>query len=169
VQASKAFILQSATFLQSDFFPRIRTVVEPLSDEQVWWRPNDASNSIGNLLLHLDGNVTQWILGGVGGVSVMRDRPREFAERSLIPSAELLTHLHGTIEQAGDVLSRLDPALLLDTRTIQGNDVTILEAVYHVVEHFSMHTGQILMLAKMMTGKDLHLYMFPDGAARKAW
>lgn len=169
METGQAFIAHSSSLLQDEFFPRIRVVVERLSDEQIWWRPNDASNSIGNLLLHLDGNVTQWLIGGVGNNPVTRDRPKEFSERAIIPRSELLARMNATLDRVQTVFAKLDPAALHDRRVIQGNDVTVLEAIYHVVEHFSMHTGQILMLAKMQTATDLKLYEFPGGAAQKKW
>lgn len=164
-----SFIRQSTRFLRDDFLPRIRVAVETLTDEQVWWRPNEASNSIGNLMLHLSGNVSQWIVGGVGAQRVMRDRPREFAVRATIPKHELLATLASSVDEAVKVLDHIDPMTLNERRTIQGSDVTVLYAIYHVVEHFSMHTGQILMLAKMITGEDLKLYEFPDGIVKKRW
>ncbi len=169
MDTARFFITHSTQLLESDFLPRIRTVVETLTDEQVWWRPNEASNSIGNLILHLSGNVNQWIVGGVGKQSVIRDRDREFDERSPIPRAELLGKLERTVSQASGVLALLDPSMLAELREIQGNNVTVLEAIYHVVEHFSMHTGQILMLAKMISASDLRLYDFPGGTATKLW
>ncbi len=164
-----AFIALSSTFLRDEFLPRIRSAVERLTDDQVWWRPNKASNSIGNLMLHLSGNVTQWIVRGVGGQPVTRDRQREFNERTVIPRSELLATLSSAVESAVRVLDGLDPAALAERRVIQGMDVTVMHAVYHVVEHFSMHTGQILVLTKMLTAEDLKLYEFPGGVARKRW
>jgi uncharacterized damage-inducible protein DinB len=169
MDTNREFVLQSTTFLQRELLPRILAAVEHLTDEQIWWRPNDASNSIGNLILHLSGNVSQWIVGGVGNQHVHRERQKEFDERSLIPLRELLARLASTVEKAETVLTALDFATLSERRMIQGNDVTILYAIYHVVEHFSMHTGQILMLSKMIASKDLKLYEFPDGAAKKRW
>ena len=142
---------------------------EQLTDEQIWWRPNEASNSIGNLILHLTGNVTQWIIGGVGNQPVVRDRQKEFDERSVISGSELLAKLEQTLERVSEVLSELDASSLMESRKIQGNDVTVLQAIYHVVEHFSMHTGQILLLTKIITAEDLRLYEFPAGAAKKKW
>jgi uncharacterized damage-inducible protein DinB len=169
VDHGSAFIALSSTFLREEFLPRIRAAVERLTDDQVWWRPNEASNSIGNLMLHLSGNVTQWIVGGVGGQPVTRDRQREFDERTPIPRSELLAALSRAVESAVRILDELDPAVLAERRVIQGMDVTVMHAVYHVVEHFSMHTGQILMLTKMLTAEDLKLYDFPGGVARKRW
>lgn len=163
----KAFIEHSAELLQHEFFPRIRIAVEQLSDEQIWWRPNEASNSIGNLILHLAGNVSQWIIGGVGNRPVIRNRQEEFDERSMISGSKLLEKLERTLDDAKAVLSAFHSSALSERRTIQGNDVTVLQAIYHVVEHFSMHTGQVLLLTKLITAKDLPLYEFPDGVAKK--
>jgi len=138
--------------------PKIERCVEALSDEDVWWRANSESNSIGNLLLHLNGNVRQWILGGVGNVAVERDRQQEFDERSMIPRAELIEKLRHTIAEGDVMLANFDKAKLNERRQIQGRDVTALEAIYHVVEHFSMHAGQIFMLTKIRAARDMKLY-----------
>src|SRR5215472_18535356 len=86
------------------YLPRLRACVESLSDEQVWFRPNDASNSVGNLLLHLNGNVEQWIVAAFDQVADTRDRPAEFNERQIVPAAALLEALDGTMRRASDVL-----------------------------------------------------------------
>ncbi len=165
----RAFLALSARFLREEFLPRIRTALGHLTDDQVWWRPNEASNSIGNLVLHLCGNVSQWISGGVAGQPVTRNRQQEFEQRHTIPRQELLERLTTVVDSACSVLESLDPAMLHEHRTIQGMDVTVMYAIYHVVEHFSMHTGQILMLTKMITAEDLKLYEFPGGAAVRRW
>ncbi len=166
----KHFLDLSGDFLGKDFLARIERCVEQLTDEQVWWRPNEASNSIGNLMLHLCGNVRQWIVSGLGNATDVRRRQQEFDERGPLPRAELLRRLRDTVGEAARVLADSDPARLLEPRKIQGHDVTALEAVYHVVEHFSMHTGQIILLTKAQTGKDTGFYAAsPDGVARAAW
>ena len=165
----EAFLAKARELLASDYWPRIKRSLEILSDEQIWWRSHNQSNSIGNLILHLSGNARQWIVGGVGGANSVRDRPQEFAERSLIPREELIQGLRETLADVDAVLLRLDPATLLERRTIQGCDVTLLEAIFHVVEHFSMHTGQIILLAKMLTGRDLAFYDFSSGAPTPSW
>jgi uncharacterized damage-inducible protein DinB len=152
------FIDKSRNLLTSDYVPKIERCLDLLSDEDIWWRPNDASNSIGNLILHLCGNVTMWIVGGVGKLPFDRNRQLEFDERRQIPSAELLSRLKSVVARAEDVLKEVDAAELLSRRHIQGYDVNVLEAVYHVVEHFSMHTGQIILLSKTRVGQDLKLW-----------
>jgi uncharacterized damage-inducible protein DinB len=155
---SQVFLQKSSSLLVSDYLPKIERCLEHLSDDDVWSRPNEASNSIGNLLLHLRGNVTQWIIGGVGERAYERHRQQEFDERTHIPGRELLAKLRAVVEEAGEVIRGLDAAALLSKRRIQDYEVTVLEAVYHVVEHFGMHTGQIILLTKARTGEDLKLW-----------
>lgn len=166
---SEAFIAQARAYLTTDYLPKIERCLEKLSDDQVWWRPNPDSNSIGNLVLHLSGNARQWIVSGVGGGSDARDRAQEFAERSLIPRAELMKRLSQAVAEVDAVLAQLDLATLLEPRRIQDCDVSVLDAIFHVVEHFSMHTGQIVMMTKMMTGSDLRFYDFSGGVPEPSW
>jgi uncharacterized damage-inducible protein DinB len=162
--ASRAFIQKARELLKEEYLPKIERCVEKLTDEQVWWRPNAESNSVGNLLLHISGNARQWIVCGLGGAIDKRQRQTEFDERKIIPRDELLRILRTTIADVDDVLVRFDPAQLLDSYPIQGTEATALAAIFHVTEHFSMHTGQIIQLTKMLTAKDLHFYGF-DGVA----
>lgn len=152
--------------LVDQYWPRLRSCVESLSEEQVWWRPNEASNSVGNLVLHLNGNVRQWLVASFNRWEDSRNRPAEFAERELIPPAVLLQKLGATIEEASAVLSRLTGADLTSTFHIQGYTVTGLHAVYQVVEHFGMHYGQILYITKLVRGEDLRYYMELDKTGR---
>ena len=155
---SRLFLQKSRSLLTSEYPAKIERSVAPLSDENVWWRPNDASNSIGNLILHLNGNVGMWILSGVGRLAFERNRQLEFDERRPIPAAEMLAQLRTTLRRADDMVAGLDENELLSRRQIQGYDVTVLEAIYHVVEHFGMHTGQIILLSKAQAAQDLNLW-----------
>jgi uncharacterized damage-inducible protein DinB len=154
---ARMFIDKSRGLLTSDYVPKVGRCLEGLSDEDVWWRPNEASNSIGNLILHLCGNVRQWIIGSVGGREFERRRQEEFDERGPLPSGELWSRLKSVVDEADEVLAGLDAGALARREQIQGYDVSVLEAVYHVVEHFGMHTGQIIYLSKMRGGRDLAL------------
>jgi len=147
-------------------WPRLRGCVESLTHEQVWWRPNAASNSIGNLLLHLNGNVRQWLLTSFSGTEDSRNRPAEFKAQDGAPAVVLLEQLGATLKEASQVLARLTEADLLASYEIQGTQVTGLNAVYHVVEHFGMHYGQILYIAKNLCGKDLGFYKELDKTGR---
>jgi uncharacterized damage-inducible protein DinB len=158
---AQVFVIKSRALLMDDYLPRIERCLDHLSDEDVWWRPNDASNSIGNLILHLSGNVTQWLIGGVGRRPFERHRQQEFDERRQIPAPELFTRLKAVVEDAVEIISGLQAGDLLGRRQIQGYDVTALEAIYHVVEHFGMHTGQIILLSKARTGQDFGLWQPP--------
>jgi uncharacterized damage-inducible protein DinB len=166
---SKAFINRASEFLLDDYLPKIERCLEKLTDEQIWWRANEESNSIGNLILHLCGNARQWIICGVGSERDNRNRDAEFERRDPIPRTELLTLLRATLSEIETTLQALDPDALLDDRKIQGHDVDILEAIFHVTEHFSMHTGQIIMLTKMLTSSDLRFYGFEDDAPVERW
>jgi len=154
------FISRSRYHLTEDFLPKIERCLERLNDEQIWWRPNGQSNSIGNLLLHVSGNARQWIVCGVGAATDSRDRDAEFAQREIIARDDLHSLLKQTLADVDATLGQIDANQLLERRTIQGSDVSVLEAILHVVEHFSMHTGQIILLTKLLTATDLHFYDF---------
>jgi len=163
------FIARSRYHLIDDFLPKMERCLERLDDGQIWWRPNDQSNSIGNLVLHLCGNARQWIVCGVGGAVDSRNRDAEFAQREVVPRSELQALLKQTLNEVDATLLGYDANSLLERRTIQGSDVSTLEAILHVVEHFSMHTGQILMLTKMLTNSDLAFYKFEGTDAIAQW
>jgi Protein of unknown function (DUF1572) len=160
------FLEFSRVKLLEEYWPRLRSCVESLTDEQVWWRPNEASNSIGNLILHLNGNVRQWLVSSFNRLEDVRDRPAEFSERRSIPASALLEKLGGTMLEASEVLARLTEADLLATFHIQGYTVDGLQAVYQVVEHFGMHYGQILFITKLVRSKDLSFYRELDKTGR---
>ena len=157
-ETGQEFIVRSRDHLIDDFLPKIERCLESLTDDQIWWRPNEQSNSIGNLILHLCGNARQWIVCGVGGAADARNRDAEFAQRDGIGQADLHALLKQTLSDVDATLARLDANKLLELRTIQGLEGTVLAAILHVVEHFSMHAGQIVMLTKQLTAQDLHFY-----------
>jgi uncharacterized damage-inducible protein DinB len=161
-----AFLEFSRMKLMDEYWPRMRTCVESLTDEQLWWRPNEASNSVGNLLLHLNGNVYQWLVGSFNKSDDHRDRRSEFGAREGMSSEALLQQLDQTLQQASAVLSRLTEADLAATMHIQGYTVSGLHAVYHVVEHFGMHYGQIVYITKLVRGADLGFYRALDRTGR---
>jgi len=165
---SRAFIDQSRRLLTDSYLPRIERAVAGVSTEHVWGRANPQSNSIGNLMLHLNGNVRQWIISGLGGEEDVRTRQREFEARTGAEVSELLRELRATVEGADRVLANVNPSALLEGRRIQSYDVTVMQAIYAVVEHFSMHTGQIILLAKTVKG-DLGFYDLSDGEPRPTW
>ena len=168
-EVGHAFVSEARSLLLTDYLPKIEQCVALLSDEQIWWRANPESNSIGNLLLHLSGNVRQWIVVGLGGSVDQRDRDAEFAQREIITRDELLEGLRQTLNEVDATLATFDSDRLLERFTIQKSDVSALAAIFHVVEHFSMHTGQIIMLTKMFAAIDLEFYDFKEGKPIHAW
>ena len=149
--------------------PRIARCLNLLSEKEIWWRPNPASNSVGNMVLHLQGNVRQWIISGLGDQADHRDRDREFAERGTLSRRDLLAGMRKTVREADKTLSRLGEADLLQKYSIQGFNVTGLQAVCHVAEHFAFHSGQIIFVTKLKRGKDLKFTRLPkrSNASRK--
>jgi uncharacterized damage-inducible protein DinB len=140
--------LELSVHYLGEYLRKIRACVDALPEDRLWWRPNARSNSVGNLLLHLSGNLSQWALAGLGGVAYERHRDAEFAALEGGTRAELLERLARVVEGCQDAIRRLKPADLAARRVIQKHDVDGVEAVYHVVEHTSYHTGQIAWIAK---------------------
>jgi uncharacterized damage-inducible protein DinB len=137
---------------------RIEDCLGRLTDDQIWLRSHESQNSVGNLVLHLCGNVTQWILCGVGGQIDHRDRDSEFNARGGVSGADLAARLKQIIAEATDVIRELTPEQLVQPKSIQKYEVTAMEGVYHVVEHFAQHTAQIIFATKLLTGQDLGYY-----------
>ena len=137
---------------------RIETCLDRLSDEQIWMREAETQNAVGNLIVHLCGNVTQWILSGAGGRPDLRDRDAEFAARGGLRTAELRERLRTTLDQAVAVIESLSADRLRERVQLQGYDVPVLEAVSHVLTHFGEHTGQIIFATKLFTQQDLGFY-----------
>jgi uncharacterized damage-inducible protein DinB len=163
------FIDKSRYYLAVEYITKIRHCIEALPAEALWKRPNESSNSIGNLLLHLAGNIRQWIVGGVGNVDVARDRAAEFAARDGAPAAELMKNLERAVAEVDQVLERLKPEELKEGRLIQGRNTTVMAAIYHVVEHFAMHTGQIVLMTKMYVPGAIAFYRDAGGLAQPSW
>ena len=150
VNVPRAFIQNSRNLLKEEYLPKIERCLERLTVEQIWWRANPESNSIGNLVLHLCGNARQWIVCGLGDETDRRARQTEFDERGNISRDELLSVLRKTIDDVDEILADFDVWQLLEVYRIQGTEATALAAIFHVTEHFSMHTGQIILLTKML-------------------
>jgi hypothetical protein len=144
---------------------RIDSCVQKLTPEQIWMRADANQNAVGNLLLHLNGNVRQWILHGVGGQADVRDRDAEFAAKDGAGAKELLARLRSTVEETSALLRTLPAGRLMERVGTQGYDCTVLAAIYHVVEHFAGHTFQIIYATKLCTGEDLGFYAHLSGSA----
>lgn len=153
-----ALIAEAKRRMFDESQPRIVQCLNTLTIEQVWRRPNPQSNSVGNLVLHLCGNIRQWIISGLGGAPDHRKRDSEFNEQGRIPVAELVQRFNDTMAEACSTLDRIDPATLLEVRRVQGFNETGLSIIVHVVEHLSYHTGQIAYVTKAAAGTDLAFY-----------
>ena len=154
----ESLFLEVATTKLDEYCERIAFCLDKLTDEQVWARGGANENAIGNLVLHLAGNVRQWIIASIGGNPDRRDRDAEFDARGGVGKAVMTARLRETVDAAVVVIRALTPEQLSRTYEIQGYRVSGVEAVFHVVEHFSQHTGQIIFATKMLTGADLAFY-----------
>ena len=160
------FVEFSASKLEQ-MMGRIEVCVGKLTSEQIWMRGTEKQNAAGNLLLHLEGNVRQWILSGVGGAPDHRVRSAEFSARDSTETREnLVARLRETVQAAAALIRGLNGEQLLETVQIQGYEGTKLQAVYHVVEHFAGHAFQIFFLTKLLTGEDLGFYSYLAGTGR---
>ena len=127
---------------------KIEHCLNQIVDPQVWWRPTPDMNAIGNLMLHLSGNVGQWIVAGVGNGKDIRQRQAEFDERVMISKDELFQQLKTVVEQATTVLNAVSATELLSTKRIQGHDVTKIHAIVQSVAHFQGHVQEIICLTR---------------------
>lgn len=165
---ARQFLAQARHSLEKHHFARISRCLQMLSEKDIWWRPHAASNSVGNLLLHLEGNVRQWIISGLGGAPDRRDRQEEFRDRGPVPRRALTGRLRRTVHGAGRILRNLTSSDLGRAYRIQGFRVTGFQTIHHVAEHFAYHTGQIIYITKLRTGKDLGFTRLPGEKRKRA-
>src|SRR5436309_53558 len=152
---SEHFLSDSRRFLTELYMPRVERCVVQLTNEQLWWRSNEASNSIGNLLLHLTGSTRYWAMEAIGGAPIGRVRQQEFDGRDPISTEELMARLREAVSDADRCMAGPTSDTLLETRNVNGRQLTVLWCVYHIIEHFAMHTGQILSMTKALVGEPL--------------
>jgi uncharacterized damage-inducible protein DinB len=138
--------------------PRVATCLEQLSEEDVWQSPNDISNSIGNLILHICGNMRQYIISSIGGEEDRRERDKEFSATGGYTKAELLQKLETTVNEAVQVVKDAGIDELLRIRSVQGYSYSGVGNIIHVTGHYSYHTGQIAFWTKLLKNKDLGFY-----------
>jgi uncharacterized damage-inducible protein DinB len=153
-----AELVRASRYELQQSLSKIEKALARIGTDQAWQRTHENENAIGNLLLHLAGNVRQWIICGIGGEPDRRDRASEFAQREALPADQLLAQLRATVEEAEATLSELGPDALMQTYRIQVYEVTGLGAILHVLTHFNEHTGQILWAVKRLTGEDLGFF-----------
>lgn len=157
-----AYIAETRQTLNSSL-QKITHCLEQLQEENVQWRPFPSANSIQNVMLHLCGNVRQWIMHGVGCSADIRDRPAEFSEQQAIPKEELLRQLRGTVEEADTVLVEFDLSRLTDQRVVQGFQSNMLSVIFDSVSHFVGHTHQIVYITRLRLGETYRFQWMPEG------
>jgi uncharacterized damage-inducible protein DinB len=138
---------------------QIKACIEELDEEQLWWRPNESSNSVGNLVLHLSGSMRHYVARGLGGVSYERNRPAEFSERGPLPKQKLIAVFEETVSQVSKVLESLDTARLLDATDEPSYNPTVFDLLFNVAVHVATHTGQIVFITKLLK----------DGSVDELW
>lgn len=166
--AADRFLRRSRYYLGVEYPTKIRQAVQALPDDRLWWRPHEQANSAANLLLHLAGNIRQWVCSGIGRADDVRHRDEEFAatETSGWSREQLLEHFERACADAVAVIDALDAAELTAPRAIQGRETDVLSALYHVVEHCAGHAGQLILLAKWFAPGRIAFYDDRDGLAR---
>lgn len=166
-----AFLAEAQATLTSAL-AKIAHCLDQLSDDDVWWRPHESHNSLQNIILHLCGNLRQWIGCGLGGLPDVRDRPAEFSDRQPISKPELLKRLTAAVEEAKAVLAAFPADRILERRKIQGFDTTLLAALFDTVSHFVGHTHQIVYITRLRLGDAYRFQWTPaspeQGAPREA-
>ena len=145
----------------SEALTKIIHCVDQLDDAQLWSRPHPSLNSIGNLLLHLAGNLTQWIVSGIGGAADQRNRRAEFAEQGPIARPDLMARLEVAVAQARAALERVSADELTRVRRIQGFEVSGLNAIFHSVPHFRGHTQEIIHMTRSILGEKYQIHWHP--------
>ncbi len=157
-----ALISKEAHDEMNDAVGAIKHCFDQLSEEQIWWRPDESMNSIGNLVLHVCGNMRQWIVSGVGGEPDARQRQSEFDERGPISKVELLQKLDDTLSDVKAVFARVTPHDLAQQHRIQGFDVTRLQAIFHSMAHLRGHTQEIVQLTRSQIGDQYKFIFVPS-------
>ena len=166
--AHDPLLTESVRYLRDVYLPRLRRALEALPADDLWWRPHAGVPSVGIILRHLEGNVRQWIVSGVGGAEDRRDRAGEFGAAGTAEATELLVRLEATVGEACRVIEGIPDEDRRGPRCIQGMDTTVQDAVYHVVEHFSWHVGQVVWIAKARGGATHGLAFYDDDAINRA-
>ena len=143
--------------LLQESIPRIIQCLNTVEAHHIWHKPNEHSNSIGNLILHLCGNVRQYLISSIGGQADNRNRDLEFTASGLSRD-QLIQTLHALAKEIKDSIPNITEEALIKTRSVQGFSMTGISVVIHVIEHFSYHTGQIAYMTKLLKDLDLKFY-----------
>jgi len=153
-----AFITEIKRRLFEESMFRLKKCLAELTEAQIWYRPNKASNSVGNLVLHLHGNVRQWVVAGLGKNKDVRERQQEFDEQGPVPTPQLLADMEQLMIEVNTILDNTTSTDLLKVRNVQGYQESGLSILVHITEHFSYHVGQMTYIVKMLKDKDMGYY-----------
>ena len=168
MKIASSFTHESAEFLAVTYLLRLDRALQAIGEEDLWWSPHASAISIGTILRHLEGNVRQWILSGLRGDADDRVRKREFEPGEGGDAKQLMAQLRSTVESAAQHIQGMTAPDLEAQYSIQGNNVTGLYAVLHVVEHFSWHTGQAVWIAKARAGMNHGIQFYDEDAINAA-
>jgi uncharacterized damage-inducible protein DinB len=141
---------------------RLTACLNELEESELWKRPNESSNSAGNLMLHLCGNIRQYAVSSLGNISDIRERDKEFSAQRGYSKSELLQKLTTTIDEAKKIMEEISDAELLRPRKVQGYAYSGIGIIIHITEHYSYHTGQIIFWTKLLKNKDMRFYAGVD-------
>lgn len=155
---TNAFIAEIKRRLFEENIPRLKKCLEKLSDEQIWYRPNNSSNSVGNLVLHLHGNVRQWVVAGLAKNPDVRERQKEFDERGPVPREQMVADMDKLMMEVDHILNQVRSKDLLEVQNVQGYQESGLSILVHITEHFSYHVGQMTYIVKMLKDTDMGYY-----------
>jgi len=155
---TNAFIAEIKRRLFGENIPRLKKCLEKLSDEQIWYRPNNSSNSVGNLVLHLHGNVRQWVVAGLAENRDVRERQKEFDEKGPVPREQMIANMDKLMMEVDQILNQVSSKDLLAIRNVQGYQESGLSILVHITEHFSYHVGQVTYIVKMLKDADMGYY-----------
>ncbi len=158
LEATIAELKANAILRLNENTPRIEKCLALLNENETWHKPNDNLNSIGNLILHLCGNITQYIIASIGGEMDNRVRDDEFTLNGSYTKVELLAKISEVVKKACSIMETMSDKELMKVRSVQGFSYTGIAAILHVVEHYSYHTGQVAFLTKLLKNKDLQFY-----------
>ncbi len=155
---TNTFIVEIKRRLFGESIPRLKKCLDKLSDEQIWYRPNNSSNSVGNLVLHLHGNVRQWVVAGLAKNPDVRERQKEFDEKGPVPRAQMIGDMDQLMLEVDQILNKVSTKDLLEVRDVQGFKESGLSILVHITEHFSYHVGQMTYIVKMLKDTDMGYY-----------
>jgi hypothetical protein len=165
---SGALFIAAARDCLAEGMRKVEHCVRQLNEEQVWWRPTRQQNSVANLMLHLAGNVRQWIVGGVGGARDVRNRPEEFADRSELPKGNILSMLRSAVREADGVMEKLPLEKLGESRRIQGFETNVLRAILDSIAHFRGHVQEMIHMTRRQLGEAYKFDFVPKGEEQES-